>query len=123
MPCLGHSVSERGQPSTARDLSDRHTSEAEFQRTLMDACNVLGLPVMHIRDSRGQPAEGVPDLLIADHVHGVVYSWELKTMTGKASVRQQWWLNCMSRCSSFSSGLYRPSDLDQLLALLRDGPR
>lgn len=96
----------------------RPMSEAALQRTITDACDLLGLPWFHIRRSERNPGEGYPDLTIADWRHGVVRFWELKTMKGQLHGKQPEWLESLGACNRVDVQLVRPDRLDWALGEL-----
>lgn len=96
-------------------------AEAELQSAILDACGYLGLPVMHINDSRGQKATGYPDLCIADYRAETVRFWELKTERGIVSPNQQEWLAALGACHRVDVRVIRPAWLDQVLEELGRG--
>lgn len=93
-------------------------TEAQLQQTIIEACDVLGLPVFHIRDSRRNMGEGFPDLCIADWRAGVVRFWELKTERGRTRPRQQEWLSLLTACRDVDVQIIRPVHLDWALERL-----
>lgn len=93
-------------------------TEAQFQRRILDYCQMRGLLVFHDQDSRrNQP--GFPDLVIASPRH--ILFRELKTDTGTIRPEQVKWLNTMREAGA-DAGVWRPKDwtehvLPQLAAL------
>lgn len=92
-------------------------TEAEFQSTITGLVDARRGLWMHIRDSRGQPADGFPDLVIA--CPPVLAILELKSAMGRPSVKQLAWLDALSRCTHLESGLYRPADFDAIEEMLQ----
>lgn len=80
-------------------------SEDDFQRRILDYCQLRGLLVFHDNDSRRNVA-GFPDLVIAGS-RGVIYA-ELKTQTGRVSSDQEKWLLKL-RESGQIAAVWRPS--------------
>jgi hypothetical protein len=80
-------------------------SEAEFQALVLDLVRTLGLQAYHTHDSRrSQP--GFPDLVIVGR-DGVLFR-ELKTMDGRVSVDQKYWIEIL-RAAGADVGIWRPS--------------
>lgn len=97
-------------------------SEAQFQRTVIDAAMVFGWQVHHSRPARtargwatpitGHP--GLPDLVLARD--GVVLLVELKAHRGQLTPGQKRWAQHLG-----SHGrVWRPAQWPQILAELRD---
>jgi hypothetical protein len=97
---------------------DWHMPERDFQETIEHFCAVRGLLWMSVVDSRGQHAEGWPDLAIADVPHGTLRLWELKSARGRLRPAQTAWLDALAHCTRLESGVYRPSDWDRVSATL-----
>lgn len=99
-------------------------SEADFQRTVIDAAGRFGWMVHHARPSRtakgwatiltGDP--GLPDLVLARG--GVVILAELKRHGGRATPGQVRWLDALGRYGR----LWTPSQWQHIVIELRDGP-
>lgn len=96
-------------------------SEAEFQRTVIEAAVLLGWRVCHFRPARtahgyrtpltGHP--GLPDLVLARD--GVVLLAELKRHGGKATPDQRLWLTALGGFGR----LWTPGQWPSILAELR----
>jgi hypothetical protein len=106
-------VSETRTPYVVAD-PDALCTEAEFQQSLTDLADVLGLPWLHVRDSRRQHVTDWPDLHIADPAHGTLYAWELKSMRGRVTNGQRRLGEALSRCYRLEYGVYRPCDFQFL---------
>lgn len=102
-------------------------SEASMQRTIIEAGQWYGFRVAHFRPAqtaRGwrTPVEGdagFPDVVLA--LHGLAYAFELKSERGKLSPEQLAWgdeLRGPNGVSVLEYGVVRPSQLDDVLALL-----
>ena len=95
------------QPTTTAEYME---SEAAFQTWVVDYARLRGWLTAHVRDSRGQDATGMPDLVLARA--GVVLLIELKAEGGKTTKAQAVWL------AASGNHLYRPSDRLELMGLL-----
>lgn len=91
-------------------------SEQDFQATVMELAKLCGWLAYHPFDSRRSP-EGYPDCTLV-RAPRVVFA-ELKTEKGKATPHQQAWLAALRECSGVECYLWRPSDMDQITAVLR----
>ncbi len=85
-------------------------SEASFQKWVINTARDHGWLTAHVRDSRGQDATGLPDLVMARA--GVVLLLELKAEGGTTTKAQDVWL------AASGNHLYRPSDRPELMGLL-----
>ena len=112
---------------TGKRLTDqqrvlRTVTEAQWQAQVVEYAQLRGWMVAHFRpglNQRGQwltavaaDGAGFPDLVLARD--GVVLFAELKRETGKVSDAQQAWLAQLP-----ASFVWRPSDLDDVLEILR----
>lgn len=80
-------------------------SEAQFQSDILELVRTLGLAAYHTHDSRrSQP--GFPDLVIVG-AEGVMFR-ELKTMTGKVSEEQKYWLSILHEAGE-DVAVWRPN--------------
>ena len=91
-------------------------SERTFQGQVLAAARQCGWLAYHTQDSRGS-AKGFPDLVLAKSGHPL-YCWELKTKEGKTTTEQQHWLHVLPLTGPAQVGVYRPADLEGLLAVL-----
>jgi hypothetical protein len=99
-------------------------SEADLQRTVMDAAKTFGWKVAHFRAVQqargwGVPYEGdvgLPDLVLARN--GKILLAELKSDRGVATVEQKTWL----AAAGGNGRLWRPADLPTILDELRGKP-
>lgn len=87
--------------------------EAELQRMVTELCTELGLLYFHKGDSRRSDGAGFPDLVI---VGTRILFRELKTTTGKPSVKQLQWAAHI-QCARGDWGLWQPADWDSGLIL------
>lgn len=89
-------------------------TEREWQAQVVDAARLMGWRVYHTHDSR-RSAPGWPDLAL---VRDRLVMAELKTQTGRVSPEQQQWLALLD-AAGVETHLWRPSDLDEVLAVLK----
>lgn len=89
-------------------------TEREWQAQVVDAARLMGWRVYHTHDSR-RSAPGWPDLAL---VRDRLVMAELKTETGRVSPEQQQWLALLD-AAGVETHLWRPSDLDEVLAVLK----
>lgn len=85
----------------------RRMSEADLQRSVVEACGWFGLLVFHSTDSRRDLCAGFPALLIVGRRTIAV---ELKSATGRVSVDQQRWLTRLNASGTLAT-VWRPADL------------
>lgn len=91
-------------------------SEEQFQRRILDYCQMRGLLVFHDRDSRRNQA-GFPDLVIVGPHH--VLFRELKTDKGRIRPEQVTWLRSLRQAGQ-DARVWRPRDWgDHVLPELR----
>lgn len=81
-------------------------TEAQFQRRIMDYCQLRGLLLFHDTDSR-KNNPGFPDLVIVGP-NRVLFR-ELKTQTGRISPKQEGWLLALQHAGQDAT-VWRPSD-------------
>lgn len=103
-------------------------TEKQLSQAIVDAAGLLGWLVYRTHDSRRSPA-GFPDLVLVKPPR-IVFA-ELKTETGRLQPDQVKWLAGLSAIAgdvadltvgglpAIVVALWRPSDLDRALALLR----
>ena len=105
-----------------RRLSDRErvlrsVPESEFQRSVVEAAEALGWKmIFHDNDSRRNTA-GLPDLILARE--RVVFA-ELKSETGRVSSEQMMCVSLLRRAGA-EVYIWRPSDMDAVMELLKGG--
>ena len=104
--------------SESRKLLDKLTTEAEFQRVVMDFADRGGWTHHHETDSRKSKA-GFPDLTIAhpDHGHGFI---ELKREGGYLRPPQKAWRDVLI-ASGARYYVFRPRDTDTVESLFIRG--
>ncbi len=91
-------------------------SEADFERQVLELARLLRFRVYHTWLS-SHSAAGFPDLVLVKPPH-VVFA-ELKSDTGQLSPAQEAWIDALSRCPGVRAFVWRPSDWDQIVAVLR----
>lgn len=84
--------------------------EAAFMSWVVDYARLRGWQVAHVRDSRGQDTDGLPDLILARN--GLVILAELKSETGDVRTKQREWLGASG------NHLWRPSMRAKVQAML-----
>ncbi len=98
-------------------------SEADFQRTVTGRVDALGGLWMHLTDSRGQAADGFPDLVIClpprryGDLPRVIFA-ELKSMRGRLRPKQIAWLDALTECGTYETYTWRPDqwgEIDRVL--------
>lgn len=75
-------------------MSGQRITEADFQRTVVDAARTLGWQVYHTTYSVGSD-RGYPDLTLAHPNHGMLWL-ELKGPRGKVYPEQQEWIDFLN---------------------------
>lgn len=90
-------------------------TEAEFQRQILQAAKTFGWLRYHTRYSIGSVL-GYPDLTLVKPPR-VIFA-ELKKQTGKTSPEQDVWLGCLRDCPGVECYLWRPSDMEDAVAIL-----
>ena len=91
-------------------------TEKEFLQQVRDLAKLCGWLVYHTHDSRRSP-EGFPDLVL---VRGdkVIFA-ELKSEKGRATSAQREWLDALEKVREVEACLWRPSDWDKIVEVLR----
>ncbi|ANS03554.1 VRR-NUC domain-containing protein [uncultured Mediterranean phage uvDeep-CGR2-KM21-C338] len=93
--------------SNGRQLIAKAMSEAELQTLIIAMAEALGYEVVHIRDSRGQRAVGLPDLMLM-RAPTLIFA-ELKREKGRLMGKQDWFMTQLRECG-VRVYLWRPSD-------------
>jgi hypothetical protein len=93
--------------SNGRQLIANAMSEADLQTHIISMAEALGYEVVHIRDSRGQRAVGLPDLMLI-RAPTLIFA-ELKTEKGRLTAKQEWFMAQVRECG-VPAYLWRPSD-------------
>jgi hypothetical protein len=92
-------------------------SEADLQRTLLDAARLFGWMSYHVPDSRRATCKGFPDLVLA-HPSGQLLYAELKSARGRVSAEQIQWIKTL-RLAGSEVYVWWPRDLDAAIARLQ----
>lgn len=88
-------------------IHDRSISEAALQRSLLEVADHYGWTTHHEEDSR-RSKPGLPDLICAHPVHGVVFI-ELKSESGYLKPSQKEWREVLTMCGA-RYFVFRPRD-------------
>ena len=108
--------------SDYRAMTWRMMSEDEFQTDVVRLAVALGWgPIYHTRFSLGSK-RGYPDLHMLRGGRSLFA--ELKAMRGRVTPEQEMWLEAL-RAAGHEAYLWRPSDIDEIEAVLaaKDRPR
>jgi VRR-NUC domain-containing protein len=92
-------------------------SERALQTAVIEAALWAGWLVAHVRDSRSQNVVGLPDLILARP--GRIILAELKSERGRLSPAQEKWIGVLKQVPGVEAYVWRPSDLDQIIVILR----
>ncbi len=93
-------------------------SEREFQAQIRTLSTVLGWLDYHSWTSM-HSAAGFPDMVLVKPPR-VIFA-ELKTENGTVSPHQQFWLDTLKQCSGVEVYLWRPSDWNTIVEILKRG--
>ena len=85
-------------------------SEAQFQAAVVELAHLRGWLVMHIHDSRRGLGAGFPDLCLVHERTGELLFAELKTDSGRVSVKQQRWIDALA-LGGHIAAVWRPTHL------------
>ena len=94
-------------------------TEAEFERQVKQLAATFGFSYYHTWRSIHSPA-GYPDCCLAKP--GRLVFAELKSDKGKVSEKQQEWLDDLEATGA-ETYVWRPSQFDEVVEILRDGAR
>lgn len=94
-------------------------SEAAFMQAIVRLARAHGYLAYHTYSSKRSP-EGFPDLVLAHPGAGrpLIMS-ELKTNTGQLTKAQEAWLEALAGSTGVVSCVWRPTDLEAIVKLLR----
>lgn len=93
--------------------------ERDFQRLIVEAAGYLGYAVYHTFDSR-RSNPGWPDLVLLKQ--GRMICLELKTERGRIRPEQEVWIAALDQVPGVTARIVRPSQWDQIEALLKGEP-
>ncbi len=94
------------------------TTEAEFQKQILQAARTFGWLRYHTSFSLGS-SPGFPDLVLVKAPR-VIFA-ELKRQSGNTTPEQDVWLACLRECPGIETYLWRPNDLEAAVAILMQG--
>ena len=103
-------------PLTNAQRLDRTVSEAELQDFVREAAVAFKWTYHHETDSRKSYA-GLPDCILVRPPR-VIFA-ELKTELARTSKAQDHWLEQLRECAGVECYLWRPSNMDEILQVLR----
>ena len=90
-------------------------TEAQFQKQILQAAKTFGFLAYHTRYSIGS-TPGFPDLVLTKPPRVIFI--ELKTEAGNTSSYQDEWIERLRDCPGVECYLWRPSDLEEAVAIL-----
>ena len=93
-------------------------TEKDFQQQVVTLARVCGWRVYYTTDSRRSPF-GFPDLCMVRPPR-LLYA-ELKTMRGRLTPQQIEWLDDLRRVTGVEVRQWKPSDWDEIVAVLERG--
>jgi hypothetical protein len=93
-----------------------HTSERDFMAQVIEAATLFGWTTYHPFLSKWS-ARGFPDLVLVRPPRLILA--ELKTDVGQPTPEQAMWLELLGQVPGIEVELWRPMDLDRILAVLR----
>lgn len=91
-------------------------TERQWQDQVLEVAHLTGWRTYHTHDSR-RSAPGWPDLALCRPPRLLLV--ELKTDVGRVSPAQAEWLEDLGRCAGVEVYIWRPADLDTVVATLR----
>ena len=109
MTLIRHPLAPEPALTPAQRPLARAMTEAALQQAVIECAKTLGWVVRHIRDSRRQNAEGLPDLLLLHPRQRRVLWAELKREKGTMSLEQDLVIDALLECGQMVY-LWRPSD-------------
>ncbi len=90
-------------------------TEKDFQAQVLEVAKLNGWLIYHTYDSR-RSSPGFPDLVLVKPP--LVVFAEIKSDAGKVTPAQDGWLGALSGCSEKITGVWRPSDWDEIVDVL-----
>jgi hypothetical protein len=119
-PDAPHGGTARGEATSRRLLVARMT-EAEWTAKIREIAALYNWFTYHTHNSKFSE-KGWPDFVLGHPRRRRTIFAELKTETGKLSDAQRVWLTHLTACG-FETALWRPSDMDTVLAVLGPAQR
>jgi hypothetical protein len=101
---------------TSQPRNVLRVSEALFQQQVIDYARMRGWLVYHTHNSR-KSAKGFPDI-VAVRRSRLIFA-ELKDERSRLRGEQHEWLDALDKVVDVGVYVWRPSDLDEILRLLR----
>ena len=100
----------------AADIVAEQMTEAEYLEQVKAVALAYSWRLYHTFDSR-RSAAGFPDLVLVRPPR-VIFA-ELKRQDGRLTVPQQMWGEVLRQCPGMEYYLWRPSDWDEIVEVLR----
>ncbi len=106
-------------------ISGERLSERDFERQVLELARLTGWRTAHFRPTKTSKGwrtpvsgdgKGFPDLVLVRPPE-IVFA-ELKAASGRVSSEQEAWLEALSRCEGIETRLWRPSDFEEIQAML-----
>jgi hypothetical protein len=94
-------------------------TEAAFQAAVVKISRANNWLWYHTHDSRRSPS-GFVDGVLAKAGHPL-YLVELKTDTGQVTPAQAAWLEALGQCTGVVAEVWKPAQLEEIVARLRQG--
>lgn len=107
-------------------------TEAQCQRTIVDAARIGGWLIYHNRPAQNragrwqtalQGHQGFPDLVLVHTTRRLVWFVELKRRPNRLSLDQQVWRNALTAAAADWRMVWVPDELDEFCQLLVDGTK
>lgn len=96
-------------------------SEKEWSKQVLDLALMYGFSLVYHTYRSTHSAAGFPDLVLASPLRKRVLFVETKAERGKLSEPQRYWLAGLRQAGA-EAYCWRPSDLDEIPAILRERP-
>lgn len=109
--------STRARRSPSAPVSALHITEKAWMAQVIELAQRLKWAVYHTHDSR-RSAPGFPDLVMLRDGRMIVC--ELKTLRGKLTDDQRFWLDQFAQCDGVERvEVWRPNQLQEIVEILR----
>ena len=99
-----------------RAAIDASMTERELMEQVRQLADIHGWLTYHTFDSR-RSTKGFPDLVLTRPPRVIFV--ELKTQNGRLLEAQKYWLGELAQCPGVESYIWRPSDWERVLEVLR----